>query len=46
MSLVFLSRVHFVSIVFMGLYHLLLEVPTVPAKVTIFTTVKALKLLG
>ena len=39
-------RFEFLSIVFMGLHLFLVEVPTVPAKMNILTTVKALDLLG
>ena len=44
--LFFYPRAKFVSIVFIDLHVFLLEVPTVPAKVTSLTTVKALNLLG
>ena len=39
-------RFEFLSIVFMGLHLFLVEVPTVPAKTNILTTVKALDILG
>ena len=45
-SLVYIFRVEFLSIVFMGLHLFLVELSKVRAKMTILTTVKALDLFG